>query len=57
MTCESLSCCLDRESVQVSTDEAASPADIAPTLASLTGIALSQTNGRVLAEAIVPPSR
>lgn len=38
-------------------DEAASPADIAPTLASLTGIALSQTNGRVLAEAIVPPSR
>jgi predicted AlkP superfamily pyrophosphatase or phosphodiesterase len=33
-------------------DQAASPVDIAPTLASLTGVALKQTNGRVLSEAI-----
>jgi predicted AlkP superfamily pyrophosphatase or phosphodiesterase len=34
-------------------DQAASPVDIAPTLASLTGVILKQTNGRVLSEAIV----
>ena len=34
-------------------DPAASPVDIAPTLASLTGVTLKQTNGRVLSEAIV----
>ena len=33
-------------------DQAASPVDIAPTLASLTGVTLKQTNGRVLSEAI-----
>jgi predicted AlkP superfamily pyrophosphatase or phosphodiesterase len=34
-------------------DQAASPVDIVPTLASFTGVALPQTNGRVLSEAIV----
>ncbi|HYN07423.1 MAG TPA: alkaline phosphatase family protein [Vicinamibacterales bacterium] len=34
-------------------DQAASPVDIAPTLASFTGVRLSQTNGRVLSEAII----
>ncbi len=34
-------------------DQAASPVDIVPTLASLTGVTLTQTNGRVLSEAVV----
>ena len=34
-------------------EQAASPVDIAPTLASLTGVTLTQTNGRILTEAIV----
>jgi hypothetical protein len=34
--------------------EAASPADIAPTLAALCGITMARTDGRVLAEALTP---
>ena len=33
-------------------DQVTSPADIAPTLASLTRVTLTRTNGRVLSEAI-----
>jgi predicted AlkP superfamily pyrophosphatase or phosphodiesterase len=36
--------------------QAASPADIAPTLAALCGITMSRSDGHVLAEAIVPTS-
>ncbi len=35
----------------------ATPADIAPTLAFLTGITLAQAEGRVLVEAVAPPPR
>lgn len=34
----------------------ASPADIAPTLAALSGVTLAHTDGRVLAEALAPPA-
>jgi predicted AlkP superfamily pyrophosphatase or phosphodiesterase len=34
-------------------DQAASPVDLVPSLASMTGVILKQTNGRVLSEAIV----
>ena len=33
-------------------DQTATPADIAPTLASLTRVTLTRTNGRVLSEAV-----